>query len=60
MIMSETSVFDDGDVAKILNRYIDNSVTFGHIMGRIPQLVLGRSPISSKTGTVNTIGKSRN
>ncbi|WP_287260462.1 hypothetical protein [Mesorhizobium sp.] len=29
-------IFDERDVAKILNRDIDNSATFGHIMGADP------------------------
>jgi len=37
MIAAERSVFDERDIARILNRYIDDAASFSHLMARIVQ-----------------------
>jgi len=54
LIMREKSVFDEGDVAKVLHRYVDDLATFQQLMPRIilnPEVLrLQRNTIDFATG----------
>lgn len=54
VLTSEMSVFDERDIAKVLHRYVDDPVTFQHLMARIlqsPELLrLERPMVDFETG----------